>query len=103
MNSVLQASELLASTLGQRAASILFALALLASGQNSTLTGTMAGQVSAMILEATNVKLSCVGQVVMEGFLDIRLRPELRRIVTRAIAIVPSIIAVGAGTPGCAF
>jgi manganese transport protein len=55
-------------------ASIAFALALLASGQNSTLTGTLAGQ------------------IVMEGFLNIRLRPWLRRLITRAIAIVPAAI-----------
>jgi len=51
-----------------------FALALLASGQNSTLTGTLAGQ------------------IVMEGFLNIRLRPWLRRLITRGIAIVPAVI-----------
>ncbi|HET6230694.1 MAG TPA: Nramp family divalent metal transporter [Longimicrobiaceae bacterium] len=55
-------------------ASIVFALALLASGQNSTLTGTLAGQ------------------IVMEGFLNIRLRPWVRRLITRAIAIVPAVI-----------
>jgi manganese transport protein len=55
-------------------ASTVFALALLASGQNSTLTGTLAGQ------------------IVMEGFLDIRLRPWVRRLITRAIAIVPAVI-----------
>jgi manganese transport protein len=55
------------------AASAVFALALLASGQNSTLTGTLAGQ------------------VVMEGFLNIRLRPWLRRLITRGLAIVPAI------------
>jgi len=55
-------------------ASIAFALALLASGQNSTITGTLAGQ------------------IVMEGFLNIRLRPWLRRLITRAIAIVPAAI-----------
>jgi manganese transport protein len=51
-----------------------FALALLASGQNSTITGTLAGQ------------------IVMEGFLNIRLRPWLRRLITRLIAIVPAVI-----------
>jgi len=56
------------------AASALFAIALLASGQNSTLTGTLAGQ------------------IVMEGFLNIRLRPWLRRLITRLIAIVPAVI-----------
>jgi manganese transport protein len=55
-------------------ASFLFALALLASGQNSTLTGTLAGQ------------------IVMEGFLQIRMRPWLRRLITRLIAIVPAVI-----------
>ncbi len=58
-------------------ASFFFALALLASGQNSTLTGTMAGQ------------------IVMEGFLSIRLRPWVRRLITRAIAIVPAAIVAG--------
>ncbi len=57
-------------------ASTVFALALLASGQNSTLTGTLAGQ------------------IVMEGFLDIRLRPWLRRLITRALAIMPAVIVV---------
>ncbi len=57
-------------------ASTLFALALLASGQNSTLTGTLAGQ------------------IVMEGFLDIKLRPWVRRLITRSIALVPAIICV---------
>ena len=69
-----QAYELLTPLLGVTGASTVFALALLASGQNSTLTGTLAGQ------------------IVMEGFLDIRLRPWLRRLITRAIAIVPAVI-----------
>ena len=69
-----KAYELLSPTLGVAIASILFAVALLASGQNSTLTGTLAGQ------------------IVMEGFLNIRLRPWLRRLITRLIAIVPAII-----------
>jgi manganese transport protein len=69
-----QAYQLLSPTLGVPVASTLFALALLASGQNSTLTGTLAGQ------------------IVMEGFLLIRLRPWLRRLVTRLIAIVTAII-----------
>jgi manganese transport protein len=69
-----QAYELLTPLLGVGGASTIFALALLASGQNSTLTGTLAGQ------------------IVMEGFLDIRLRPWLRRLITRAIAIVPAVI-----------
>ncbi len=68
------AYQLLSPTLGVTAASTIFALALLASGQNSTLTGTLAGQ------------------IVMEGFLNIRLRPWLRRLITRLIAIVPAVI-----------
>ena len=68
------AYKLLSPMLGVPIASILFALALLASGQNSTLTGTLAGQ------------------IVMEGFLNIRLRPWLRRLITRSIAIVPAVI-----------
>ena len=70
------AHRLLAPLLGTSAASVLFAVALLASGQNSTVTATLAGQ------------------VVMEGFLHIRLPPWLRRLVTRAAAIVPAVIGV---------
>ena len=66
-------------------ASTAFALALLASGQNSTLTGTLAGQ------------------IVMEGFLNIRIRPWLRRLITRLIAIVPAmIVAILYGESGIA-
>ena len=68
------AYQLLTPVLGATFASTLFAVALLALGQNSTLTGTLAGQ------------------IVMEGFLNIRLRPWLRRLITRAIAIVPAVI-----------
>jgi len=68
------AYQLLTPMLGVTGASTLFALALLASGQNSTLTGTLAGQ------------------IVMEGFLNIRMRPWLRRLITRGIAIVPAVI-----------
>ena len=68
------AYKLLSPSLGVPVASALFAIALLASGQNSTLTGTLAGQ------------------IVMEGFLNIRLRPWLRRLITRLIAIVPAVI-----------
>jgi manganese transport protein len=71
------AYKLLSPLLGTGAASILFAVALLASGQNSTLTGTLAGQ------------------VVMEGFVNIRLRPWLRRLITRLIAIVPAVCIIG--------
>jgi manganese transport protein len=68
------AHQLLAPMLGAGIASTLFAVALLASGQNSTITATLAGQ------------------IVMEGFLDIRLPPWLRRLVTRLLAIVPAVI-----------
>ncbi len=71
-----EAYHLLDGVLGVTFASILFAVALLASGQNSTLTGTLAGQ------------------IVMEGFLNIRLRPWLRRLITRAIAIVPAVAVI---------
>src|SRR6202030_1636028 len=71
------AYKLLSPLLGISFASVLFAVALLASGQNSTLTGTLAGQ------------------IVMEGFLNIRLRPWLRRLITRALAIVPAVFVIG--------
>jgi manganese transport protein len=71
-----KAYELLSPTLGVGAASIVFALALLASGQNSTLTGTLAGQ------------------IVMEGFINLRIRPWLRRLITRLIAIIPAVICI---------
>jgi manganese transport protein len=78
------AHKLLTPLLGA-GASTAFALALLASGQNSTVTGTLAGQ------------------IVMEGFLNIRLRPWLRRLITRAIAIVPAaIVAIFYGASGTA-
>jgi len=70
------AYKLLTPLLDTRLASILFAVALLCSGQNATLTGTLAGQ------------------IVMEGFINLRLRPWLRRLITRLIAIVPAIIVV---------
>jgi len=78
------AHKLLTPLLGA-GASAAFALALLASGQNSTITGTLAGQ------------------IVMEGFLDIRIRPWLRRLITRLIAIVPAaLMAIFGGTSGTA-
>jgi manganese transport protein len=67
------AYKLLTPLLGAGASTV-FAIALLASGQNSTITGTLAGQ------------------IVMEGFLNIRLRPWLRRLITRGIAIVPAVV-----------
>ena len=79
------AYHLLTPLLGVGAASVVFALALLASGQSSTLTGTLAGQ------------------IVMEGFLNLRIRPWLRRLITRGIAIVPaSITAILYGESGTA-
>ncbi|WP_241158548.1 Nramp family divalent metal transporter [Cohnella candidum] len=79
------AYNLLAPLLGSTMASILFGVALLAAGQNSTLTGTMAGQ------------------IVMEGFLNIRLPAWLRRLITRLIAIVPAVIVTAiAGESGTA-
>jgi manganese transport protein len=78
------AYKLLTPLLGAGASAV-FAIALLASGQNSTLTGTLAGQ------------------IVMEGFLDIRIRPWLRRLITRLIAIVPAVLmAIFGGESGTA-
>ncbi len=70
------AHRLLAEVLGTAAASVLFAVALLASGQSSTFTGTLAGQ------------------VVMEGFVRFRLRPSARRLLTRSVAIVPALVVI---------
>jgi manganese transport protein len=70
------AYKLLSPLVGAAGASTLFAIALLASGQNSSITGTLAGQ------------------VVMEGFIHIKLQPWLRRMITRSIAIIPTIIVV---------
>jgi manganese transport protein len=67
----------LAPLLGTAAASMLFVVALLASGQSSTITGTLAGQ------------------VVMEGFMHWRIRPWVRRLITRSMAIVPAIVIIG--------
>lgn len=78
------AYKLLTPLLGAGASTV-FALALLASGQNSTITSTLAGQ------------------IVMEGFLNIRLRPWLRRLITRMVAIVPAaIVAIKYGESGTA-
>src|SRR6266851_3124938 len=74
---IADAYKLLSPVLGVSAASTLFACALLASGQNSTLTGTLAGQ------------------IVMEGFLDIRLKPWIRRLITRVMAITPAVFVIG--------
>jgi manganese transport protein len=70
------AYQLLSPLLGTGLASALFAIALLCSGQNATLTGTLAGQ------------------IVMEGFINLRLRPWLRRLMTRLLAIVPAIVVI---------
>lgn len=70
------AYKLLSPVLGVSAASAIFGLALLASGQSSTLTATLAGQ------------------IVMEGFLELRIAPWLRRLATRLVAIVPALIAI---------
>ena len=71
-----QAHLMLSPLLGMGLASALFAIALLASGQSSTLTGTFAGQ------------------IVMEGFLNLRMRPWLRRLMTRTLAIIPAVFVV---------
>jgi manganese transport protein len=74
---IADAYKLLSPVLGVSLASTVFACALLASGQNSTLTGTLAGQ------------------IVMEGFLNIRLRPWVRRLITRTLAITPAVLVIG--------
>jgi len=71
-----QAHKMLDQLIGTRAAPIAFGLALLAAGQSSTLTGTLAGQ------------------IVMEGFVRIRLRPYLRRLITRSIALLPAVLVI---------
>jgi len=79
------AYKLLAPLVGVTGASTIFAVALLASGQNSTLTGTLAGQ------------------IIMEGFINLRVRPWLRRLITRSIAVVPAVIVTWIwGTSGTA-
>jgi len=71
------AYRLLSPVLGVGVASTLFAIALLAAGQNSTLTGTLSGQ------------------IVMEGFINFRMRPWVRRLLTRLLAIIPAVIVIG--------
>ncbi|WP_461133985.1 Nramp family divalent metal transporter [Spirosoma lituiforme] len=71
---ITDAHRLLDPVLGVKMAGILFAVALLASGQNSTLTGTLAGQ------------------IVMEGFINLRVKPWIRRLITRLVAIVPALV-----------
>jgi manganese transport protein len=74
--SIVDAHALLAPLLGNKFAPIAFGIALLAAGQSSTITGTFAGQ------------------IVMEGFVGLKMRPWLRRIVTRMIAIIPTVIVI---------
>lgn len=73
-----EAYKLFAPLLGTSLASILFAVALLASGQNATITGTLAGQ------------------IIMEGFINLRIKPWMRRMITRLLAIVPAVIFIAA-------
>ena len=79
---IAEAYALLAPALGQTAARVIFGVGLLASGQNSTITGTLAGQ------------------VVMEGFLHLKASPFIRRTITRLIALVPAVVASVVGGPG---
>ncbi len=74
--SISQAHQLLSPLLGTRLASILFAVALIAAGQSSTITGTLAGQ------------------IVMEGYLRLRINPLLRRLITRLLAIIPAVLVI---------
>jgi manganese transport protein len=72
-----EAHSMLAPLLGSELAPILFAIALIAAGQSSTVTGTLAGQ------------------IVMEGYLKLRLNPWIRRLLTRLIAIIPAVLVIG--------
>jgi manganese transport protein len=72
--SIQNAHDLLQPLVGERLAPTLFAIALIAAGQSSTITGTLAGQ------------------IVMEGYLDLRISPWLRRLITRSLAIIPAVI-----------
>ncbi len=78
------AYKLLSPLVGVSIASTLFAIALLAAGQNATITGTLAGQ------------------IIMEGFINLRIKPWVRRIITRLLAIVPAIIVIGVYGDGAA-
>ncbi|HEX9192014.1 MAG TPA: Nramp family divalent metal transporter [Candidatus Deferrimicrobiaceae bacterium] len=80
--SIQDAHGLLAPLVGSTLAPVLFAVALICSGQSSTITGTLAGQ------------------IVMEGFVNIRLRPWLRRLITRALAIIPAVITIAVAGEG---
>lgn len=76
VNEIQQAHQLLEPILGTTLAPILFAVALIASGQASTITGTL------------------TGQIIMEGFIHIRLQPWLRRLITRLLAIIPALLVI---------
>ncbi len=76
VSDIQDAHKLLNDILGSRVAPVLFAIALIAAGQSSTLTGTLSGQ------------------IVMEGYLNLRIQPWLRRLITRLIAIVPALIVI---------
>jgi manganese transport protein len=80
--SIIDAHALLAPLLGSNIAPLAFGIALLAAGQSSTITGTFAGQ------------------IVMEGFIGIKLRPWLRRLITRLLAIIPAVIVIRLSGPG---
>jgi manganese transport protein len=80
--SITEAHKLLTPLLGSRIASILFAIALIAAGQSSTITGTLAGQ------------------IVMEGYLHLRINPLLRRMITRMLAIIPAVLVIGLSGEG---
>jgi manganese transport protein len=85
VSEIQDAHQFMAPILGTRWAPILFAVALIAAGQSSTITGTLAGQ------------------IVMEGYLNLRIQPWVRRIITRLIAIVPAVIVItifGEGVTG---
>lgn len=75
--SISDAHKLLSPLLGSKMASVLFAIALIAAGQSSTITGTLAGQ------------------IVMEGYLHLRINPLLRRLITRLLAIIPAVLVIG--------
>jgi len=82
VGSILEAHQLLSPLLGSSLASTLFAVALIAAGQSSTLTGTLAGQ------------------IVMEGYLRLRINPVLRRLITRLLAILPAVFVIGISGEG---
>ncbi len=76
VNDIMDAHRLLEPLLGSKLAPILFAVALLCAGQSSTITGTLAGQ------------------IVMEGYLNLRIAPWIRRLITRLIAIIPAVLVI---------